>query len=95
MSLYHAGQSVRIVRTYATPQAVGMACILIRRAVFVTSPFGPEVHGWETDLFPLPGWGGLCVHEDNIEPIRYLPSPEDFVNLERVPPEEVRETVRA
>jgi hypothetical protein len=98
MASFFRFQRVRIVRCDAFPEFVGQECTLTDPGDVLIG--GRHIPGWATNLrHPNPiarAFGSAFgVLESQIEPLRYLPSPEDFVSLERVPPEEVRETVRA
>jgi hypothetical protein len=85
MSTFHLYQRVRIVREEIYPQMNGRECVLLCAVdnVRVRSRYVP---GWRVDLpHPThPTKFDYCVLESEIEPLKYLPAPEDFVTTERV-----------
>jgi hypothetical protein len=78
---FHRFQRVRIVRHYY-PEFIGMECTLMEWAEDIVGPRrNRDVCGWETDIPHPQQWlfgGGLCVTEDQIEPLKYEPDAADL-----------------
>jgi hypothetical protein len=86
MSAFHLYQRVRIVREEIYPQMNGRECVLLRVEPYVRF-HDRYVPGWLVDLpHPThPTTSNYCVLESEIEPLKYLPSPEDFASIEGLP----------
>jgi hypothetical protein len=83
MASFYRFQRVRIVQANEYPRFVGLEATVLNPNA--TNCFGEPRVEIEIDGHPFPAGGGWYAPDYCLEPIKYLPAPEDFVSIEASP----------